>query len=249
MSGPIVLHGGGEFESGDEPCVSAVVALGAAQAGHQRAIRVAVVPTATARWSPERSAAHAVAGFRRAAADEGLTIDAEPVMIVDGASAADEGLARRLAEADVIAFPGGDPDVIVSVMRKSPAWAAVTRAHEAGAILFGASAGAMALARWTWTPNGGVKGLGLVPGLVVVPHADAASWDATVQRFGGSAPAGLGGLGLAERTAAITDDASVDPVRWRVVGQGEVRWLPALGGQTEVFRSGDTFATPGRVRP
>jgi len=56
-------------------------------------------------------------------------------------------------------------------------------------------------------------------------------------------------LGLAERTAAITDDASVDPVRWRVVGQGEVRWLPALGGQTEVFRSGDTFATPGRVRP
>ena len=105
----------------------------------------------------------------------------------------------------------------------------------------------MALAPWTWTPAGGVEGLGIVPGLVVVPHADASSWDATVERFGASAPAGLGGLGLAERTAAITDDPTTDPVRWRVVGEGEVRWLASRGQATAVFRAGDGFETPGRA--
>ena len=30
----------------------------------------------------------------------------------------------------------------------------------------------MALAEWTWTPNGGVHGLGLVHGMAIVPHYD-----------------------------------------------------------------------------
>ena len=246
MSSPIVLHGGGEFLTGDEACVSAVLALGAARAGAVRPIRVVVVPTATARWSPERSAAQGAAAFRRVATLDGLTVEAEQVMVVDATTAADPVLADRLAAADVISFPGGDPDVIVSVMPGSRAWAAVESARASGAVLAGASAGAMALARWTWTPAGGVEGLGIVPGLVVVPHANAASWDATVERFGAAAPAGLGALGLAERTAAITDDPTTDPVRWRVVGEGEVRWLASRGGDTAVFRSGDRFETPGR---
>lgn len=245
MSGPIVLHGGGEFVTGDEACVSAVLALGAMRAAAGRPIRVVVVPLATARWSPERSAAHGVAAFQRVAAEDGLPIEAESVMILDATTAADPALADRLAAADVIAFPGGDPDVIVSVMPGSPSWAAIEGARATGAVLAGASAGAMALARWTWTPGGGVEGLGIVPGLVVVPHADASSWDATVVRFGRSAPAGLGALGLAERTAAITDDPTTDPVAWRVVGQGEVRWLAVRGGKTAVYRSGDRFETPG----
>ena len=202
MSGPVVLHGGGEYEAGDEACVSAVLELAAAR--ERRAagpIRIVVVPTATARWSPERSAAHGVAAFRRVAARDGLIVVAEQALVVDAASAADATFVEHLTTADIVAFPGGDPDVVVSVMRGSRAWAAIVKAHDAGAVLTGASAGAMAMAPWTWTPTGGVGGLGVVPGLIVVPHADAASWDATVERFGGLAPAGLGGLGIAERTA------------------------------------------------
>ena len=247
MSGPIVLHGGAEFVTGDEACVSAVLALGAMRAGADRSLRVVVVPTATARWSPERSAAHGVAAFTRVAGRDGLAIDAESVMVVDAATAADPVLADRLAVADIISFPGGDPDVLVSVLPGSLAWAAIERARGSGAVVAGASAGAMALAPWTWTPGGGTAGFGIVPGLVVVPHADGSSWDATVGRFGASAPAGLGALGLAERTAAITEDPTSDPVRWRVVGEGEVRWLAERGEDTAVFRAGDRFATPGRA--
>ena len=246
MSGPVVLHGGGEYEAGDEACVSAVLALGAARAGAGRAIRVVVVPTATARWSPERSAAHGVAAFRRVAEREGLAVEADAALIVDAESAADAVLAERLAAADIVAFPGGDPDVIVSVMPGSRAWTAVEEARVTGAVLTGASAGAMALAPWTWTPGGGVTGLGLVPGLLVVPHADAGSWDATIERFGKTAPAGLGALGLAERTAAVTLDPTTNPVTWQVVGEGEVRWLASRGGETAVFRPGERFETPGR---
>ncbi|MFL5717333.1 MAG: Type 1 glutamine amidotransferase-like domain-containing protein [Chloroflexota bacterium] len=246
MSGPIVLHGGGEFETGDEASVSAVLALGAARVGADRPIRIVVVPTATARWSPERSAAHGVAAFRRVGIGNGLMVEAAHAVVVDAATAADAVLADRLEAADILAFPGGDPDVIVSVMPGTRAWAAIESARASGAVLFGASAGAMALAEWTWTPGGGSVGLGIVPGLVVVPHADGSSWDATVRRFGASAPSTLGGLGLAERTAVITEDPTTDPVRWRVVGEGEVRWLATRRGATTVFGSGESFETPGR---
>ena len=89
-------------------------------------------------------------------------------------------------------------------------------------------------------------GSGVVPGLVVVPHADAGSWEATIERFGATAPARLGFLGLAERTAAVTSDPTRDPVRWQVVGEGEVRWLPVRDGTTAIFRPSDWFETPGR---
>jgi cyanophycinase-like exopeptidase len=207
---------------------------------------VVVVPTATARWSPERSAAQGIAAFTRVAMRDGLVVEADSVMVMDAMTAADAALAARLAAADVISFPGGDPDVIVTVMPGSRAWAAIESARASGAVLAGASAGAMALAPWTWTPGGGAEGLGIVPGLVVVPHADASSWDATVERFGASAPAGLGALGLAERTAAITEDPTTDPIVWRVVGQGEVRLLATRGEDTAVFLTGDRFETPGR---
>ncbi len=129
-------------------------------------------------------------------------------------------------------------------MRASAAWAAIATALHGGAVLAGASAGAMALAPWTWTPGGGVAGLGVVPGLFVVPHADGDRWASALERFGGSAPAGLGALGLAERTGVITDESTADPIVWRVVGPGEVRWQAVRGGPTVVVRSGETLETP-----
>jgi allophanate hydrolase subunit 1 len=103
----------------------------------------------------------------------------------------------------------------------------------------------MALAPWTWTPGGGALGLGVVPGLIVVPHASEASWTSSLDRFGAWVPGGVGLFGIAERTAAITLDPTADPVEWRVVGEGEVRWLAARGGTPLVLRPGDRFETPG----
>jgi triacylglycerol lipase len=115
MSGPVVLHGGGEFEAGDEPCLEAMLELAARHAGGRRAAQISVVPTAAARYTPDASAAHGVGAFERVAAQAGLSVVASPAMIVDAVSAADADIAAQLAAADLVYFTGGDPDRIVLV--------------------------------------------------------------------------------------------------------------------------------------
>lgn len=227
MTGPIALHGGGEFLPGDEPFLRAVLGLAPSVDG---VVRIAVVPTAAARGRPDLAAANGVAAFRRIAAEARVEVVVEAVRIVDAASAADPSLAETLAASTLIHLPGGDPDLIPRLYPGTAAWAAILRARAGGAVLAGASAGAMGLAAWTWTPAGGMAGLGLVPGIAVAPHADAASWARWVARFGGSIPAGIGPLGLAERTGIIVPGDGGGP--WRVVGAGEARWLPP--GVTDV---------------
>lgn len=239
MTGPIALHGGGEFLPGDEPFLRAILALAPRDDG---VVRIAVVPTAAARGRPDLAAANGVTAFRRLAADDGVELVVEAVRVVDEASAADPALAETLAASSLIHLPGGDPDLIPALYPGTVAWASIGRARAAGAVLAGASAGAMALAAVTWTPVGVVPALGLVPGVIVAPHADATSWARWVARFGGSVPAGLGPLGLAERTGVIIPGDGTGP--WRVVGEGHVRWLPA--GVTDVAatimaRDGETL--------
>ena len=246
MSGPVALHGGGEFLAGDEAFLAALLELAARGTGGRRPVRVAVVPTAAARGRPDLAAANGVEAFERVAAMSGLEIDARAVGVVSRATAADAGLAERLAAADVVYLLGGDPDLIPTIMSGSSAWAAITDAHVAGAVLAGASAGAMALGSWTWTPGGGMAGLMVVHGLVVVPHARPATWSKTIERFRAWAPDGLGALGLAEQTGVISEDvpSGGSTIPWRVVGPGEARWLPVPGGETIVARSGERIQTP-----
>ena len=248
MSGTIALHGGGEFLAGDEPFLREILALAPRWDGP---VRIAVVPTAAARGRPALAAANGVEAFTRLAAAAEVPVQAVAVMVVDAASAADEELAATLAAANLIHLPGGDPDLIPALYPGTRAWNAIREAVAGGTVLAGASAGAMALAEVTWTPGGLVAGLGLVPGIVVVPHADGHSWAQNLVRFGGDAPGAIGILGLGERTAVLVRDD--DP--WRVVGEGEVRWLPpgvhdvpgALDpGAAVILRDGDTFV-PARA--
>ena len=231
MTGLLALHGGGEFLAGDEPFLAAILAA----APDPR--RVVVVPTAAARGRPDLAAANGVAALQRVASAEGLDAIVHVARVVDVASAAERGLVAALAGAEVIHFPGGDPDLIPTLLRGTPAWAAIEDAWRRGAVLAGASAGAMALGERTWTPAGPIDGLGLVPGLAVVPHADAASWDRVLARFGSLVPTGLGLLGLAERTGVLGRPG--EP--WRVVGEGEVRWLAPGATTPTVAADGDTI--------
>ena len=93
-------------------------------------------------------------------------------------------------------------------------------AHERGTVLAGASAGAMGLAAWTWTPGGGIPGLGFVPDIAVFPHYDESrrpSWQANIARI---APADIGYLGLDERTGVISERGG-----WNVAGEGAAYWF------------------------
>lgn len=252
MSGPIALHGGGEFQAGDEPFLRRVLELAgvAARRTAGGTIQVVILPTAAARGRPALVGAQGSAAFERVAkgvasvSADPIAIEVEVVSVVDAGSAADPALAARLAAADLIHLPGGDPDLIPTILAGTPAWEAIVVAHRGGAVLAGASAGAMALAPWAWTPGGGIPGLGLVPGLIVVPHAGPANWTKSLERFRHWMPAGLGVLGLAERTGAISRPD--EPGVWDVVGAGEVRWLAAgqEPGSTLVVAIGGSLRLP-----
>ncbi len=242
MTGPVALHGGGEFLPGDEAFLLAILGLAPRVDGF---VRVAVVPTAAARGRPDLAAANGVAAFHRVADEAGTELLVDPVPVVDAASAADPSHADRLGRATLIHLPGGDPDIIPTLFPGTEAWAAIERARDRGAVLAGASAGAMGLAAWTWTRDGGMEALGVVAGIGVAPHADAASWEQVVARYGRAVPPDLGFIGLAERTGVIVPPAASEP--WLVVGEGEARWLSAAaraaGEAPLVARSGERIVT------
>lgn len=230
MIGTLALHGGGEFEPGDERFLNALVEAARGRAERRadgRPIQAVVVPTAAARGRPDLAGARGTSVLEGVAASLGVTMVASVVPIVDAASAGDAVLAARLAAADLIYLPGGDPDLIPSILAGGAAGAAIATALAEGAVVAGASAGAMGLAELTWTPTGIVPGLGAAVGLMVVPHADAGSWARNLRRFGGDGSDGaispVGLLGLGERTGVIGPGDGT----WRVVGEGEVRWLRA----------------------
>ena len=235
--GPIGLHGGGEFLPGDEPFLDAL--LEAAAPG--RPIRAVVVPTAGARGRPELAAANGVGALERRAAAVERSIEVRPAMIIDGPSAEDAGCAEMLRSADLIYLPGGDPDLVPALL--GPATAAgraLSEARERGALIAGASAGGMALADWSWTPHGGIAGLGFVSGFAVVPHYDDVrrlSWQA---KLDGLAPDGLGYLGLDERTGVIARDGD----GWRVAGAGAAYWFARGSATPVVARHGETIGLP-----
>jgi cyanophycinase-like exopeptidase len=181
---------------------------------------------------------------RRASAGDHGPVEVTVGRIVDPVTAADPEIADRIRAADLIHLPGGDPDLIPAILGGSPALAALEAAWRAGAMIAGASAGAMALAEWTWTQDGGVHGLGLVRGLAVVPHYDdvrRTRWQTTLDEL---APGAIGYLGLDERTGVIAEPNGGSDRTWRVVGQGAAHWF-ARGATTAVTgRHGDLLRLP-----
>lgn len=262
VPGLIGLHGGGEFTLGDEPFLRALLEAAAVPArsraagfGTARAdetdaaaVRVAILPAAAAAERPDIAVANGIAAFERAARAAGLAAIIEGVMVVDARSAASSILAEALAGADLVYLPGGDPGHLLATLEGSLAWRSILTAHARGAVLAGASAGAMVLAPWTWTPRGGRPGLGLVPGLVVIAHAArvrVGGWSGT---FAERLPTGaglLGRLGLEERTGVLSGDLVPSGRVWRVVGEGAVHWSTPGERTIRMLRAGETIVLPG----
>jgi cyanophycinase-like exopeptidase len=239
VTGPVALHGGAEFVAGDAPFLRALLEIGQRLAGDQP-VRVVVVPAASAQNHPEAKGRHGVEAFTRTASDARIDATATVALVVDEASAADPTTVASLRAAHVIHLPGGDPAVVPLILRGSPAWQAILDANAHGAIVAGASAGAMALSNVTWTPAGFVEGLGLVEGIIVVPHFELFDPRGREDDIDRVARDGLTPLGLDERTGVIREA----PGAWRVVGAGRAHWLP-LGGEPVIGRHGDILPIAG----
>jgi cyanophycinase-like exopeptidase len=222
--------------------MDALVAAGAmarAAADAAGPIRVVLVPTAAARHRPDLAATHGRHAFEAAGGRAGTGIHVEVANVLDDRSATDPANVARLEAAHVIHLPGGDPDLLPTVLRGSPAWAAILRAYTVGACVAGASAGAMALAERLWTREGPMEGLGLVPRIAVLPHFDpgrATAWRSVVDPDGR-----LAWLGLDERTLVIGRPGGT----WMVAGAGRAHLiLPGAAMPSMSAGAGEALALP-----
>ena len=219
MTGPLALVGGDELNPGNEPQDE----LLAAAAGDGPAF---VLATAAARHRPELAVAHARDWFSR------FGLDVEELPARTAKQTRSEEVAARAAQGRFFYLVGGDPGIVVDVLRGSPVWEAILGAWSAGAALAGSSAGAMAMGRWTLT-RGRFPGdhdrsyrdaLDLVPGLAVLPHfaTFGRSWIGSALE--GRPSEDVVFAGIDERTAAVWSEDG-----WRTMGEGAVTLVRADG--------------------
>jgi cyanophycinase len=217
VNGILALVGSGEFT----PAMDEVDRVLLTATGRDKP-RVAIVPTAS--WPDGetvfmRWAAMGEAHFTA------LGATPVPVLIRDRAGAEDSEAVAEIARADLVYLSGGKPGYLMAMLRDSAAGAALRVAHARGSVIAGCSAGAMVLGghqvrlgggRFLQSPIGWEDGLGLVPGIVVMPHYDAIP-ETLVAPLVLAAPAGVLVVGIDEDTAVVGRDGS-----WQVHGRGRV---------------------------
>jgi peptidase E len=118
-----------------------------------------------------------------------------------------------IGEAGLIVLTGGSPRLLRDGLVETGLDAAIREASRGGALVMGASAGAMVacdttlLPQWRGNPRSG-PGIGLVHGYVVVPHFDGKR-SAWVREALAQAPAALG---IPECSGVIVDGAELSAV-------------------------------------
>ncbi len=201
MTGLVCLQGGGEFSAGCRGMDKAVLAR----------VEGPVVVTALASEQGgqyQAAAGHGVAHLR--------ALGADAVAAPDVREHPAEALAV-LRTARLVVLPGGSPSRLLTALLSTPVGELLAALVADGGGLLGASAGAMVLGSWTVLPDrpgpGGlavVEGLGIVPGVLVVPHwsggSSRADWLRAVRD---GTPAGLTVLGLPEESGVLVEDGEL----------------------------------------
>ena len=191
-----------------------------------------MLATAAARHRPELAVANAEGWF----APFGLAVEELPA--TGRRQTRDPANAARAREGRFFYLVGGDPGIVPTTLRDTPVWAAVVDAWQRGAALGGSSAGAMALGEWTLTREARPgderrrysTGLGLVPGVAVIPHFETFGAGWVESATAGAPHDDVVLLGLDERTAAVwTADGA-----WRAMGPGTVTVI--LGDSSDDVR-------------
>ncbi|MFZ0161670.1 MAG: Type 1 glutamine amidotransferase-like domain-containing protein [Kineosporiaceae bacterium] len=226
MSGPVALVGSGEYLPVMDPIERALFERARALGRPARFVQLATAaapegPASLARWHALGAAAAA-------------RIDAEQVVVpvVDRETADAPELAALVDGAGLIYLSGGNPAFLTETLRGTAVWQAIEQAWHDGAALAGCSAGAMALGgrvphiRDAAAPP--IPGLGVVPGIEVLPHFDVLD-----RRFPGLVAGRMAEhpghdavrlIGIDEETALVTGVNALPAGTWQVMGRSSV-WL------------------------
>src|SRR5262245_8324432 len=166
-TGLLALVGGDEFRPGNEEHDRLLV-------DHRGPGPAYVVPTAAARQRPDLAVATAQRWFK------GLGLDVVELPVLKRSDATSAKNVELAEHGGFFYLTGGDPGLVVDVLRDSPVWRAIEAAWRGGAALAGSSAGAMAMGEWTLIrrayPGHAERrykpALDLVPRMAVAPHFD-----------------------------------------------------------------------------
>src|SRR5215472_14251777 len=163
--GPLALVGSGEYL----PVMADVERL----LIDGRPTRYVQLPTAAAPEGERRLKYWLELGAAQA---ERLGVQQVAVLVRNRDDADSPELAGLIEGAGLVYLSGGSPGYLAQTLRGTRVWQAIVAAWQAGSALAGCSAGAMALTGWVPSirdlgrePD---PGLGVLPGLRVLPHFD-----------------------------------------------------------------------------
>ncbi len=151
-----------------------------------------------------------------------------------------------LRTARLVVLPGGSPARLLTALRTSPVGALLTALLDAGGVVSGASAGAMVLGAWTVLPErrgrsgvGITRGLGIVPGVLVIPHwSGGSSRGDWLRAVDAEVPDDVQVLGLPEESGVLVSGAEYTAVgerdTWRAA-------YPAGAGAGSAVPPGTTW--------
>ncbi|WP_298212135.1 Type 1 glutamine amidotransferase-like domain-containing protein [Ferrimicrobium sp.] len=133
--------------------------------------RVSILPTAAAYERPDQAVANGTLYLER------LGVEVDVIEIYNRTDALNEELASKIGGAEVLYCIGGSPLHLRSVLFNTPTLGALADAWSKGTTLIASSASAMVLGDPMIDPRGGALtiGLGLIPHLAILPHADQRS--------------------------------------------------------------------------
>jgi len=258
---PLALIGGEEFEDGFEDVharlLEDVLRAKASTNGGSGQATVVFLPTCAATDGPEVVARWCERAQERLGLP-GARVSALP--IADRLAACDPDNVRVVRGADWIYLGGGYPHVGMRILDGSPVLEAILDRHHHGALLAGASAGAMMLCARSWviTPemqagfdrlihsgDGDSPGdlpapefvacLGLLPQAICIPHLNLI--DPFLGLQAALLPPGLWMIGVDEQTA-LTDSRGP----WETLGRGSVA-LRSPDGRMWRYPASQTLAT------
>jgi cyanophycinase-like exopeptidase len=233
VPGPLALVGSGEFLEAMRPVDESLL--------EGRPRRAVFLPTAAAEEGGERIRYWLDLGTAHYLA---MGVEPVPLPVLDRTDAGLPELAGAVAGAGLVYLSGGNPGYLADTLRGTLVFEAILDAWNNGTALAGCSAGALALTAVADDPRrpGRFSGLGLgvVPGLAVVPHYDvfAKRFPQLPARIISRAPEGVTVVGVDEDTALVGG-----PELFEVRGRLSAWQLHRDGTSTE-FPPGSKFEVP-----